>query len=149
MGDDGLVEVDAAQTLGAFGRADHLPVVAVVADDRCVEGPATEVVDGNEGAGADLGLVGDGRSHRLGHEEHLGQPRLPGRLTEQVEPKRTPRGGVGEGHTLGRAAFDLGDPLEHRRQHAGRERIGRVGLPAHDDGRRIGPDRRLYSRIVR
>ena len=87
LGEERLVEVDAAEPLHPLRAAELLEPVLGLAQDRGVERPAAEVVDGDDRAGRDPLLLGvvDGRRLGLGQQRHVGEIRLADRLLEQVD----------------------------------------------------------------
>ena len=80
-GEERLVEVDAAEPLHPLGPAQLLEAGLGLAQDRRVERPAAEVVDGDDRAGRDPLLPGvvDGGRLGLGQERDAARCRPAGR----------------------------------------------------------------------
>ena len=66
VGEDGVVEVRAPQSLDPLGRPDDLEAVRRAAEDRRVEGAASEVVDRKDVTLAERAGGGVVRGRRLG-----------------------------------------------------------------------------------
>jgi hypothetical protein len=140
VGEDRLVEVDAAEPLDAFGRADDLEAVVVgAAHGGGVEGAAAQVVHGDDRARLQPALRGveRGRGHRLGDQQGGVQVDLADGLGEQIELVVAPVGRVGQRDGPRGLALLLAHPVDGPPQHAGHQHLGRVRGAAEDDGRRI------------
>jgi hypothetical protein len=138
LGHQRVVDVDAPEVLDAERPADDGEVAAGVAQQRGVERPAAEVVDGDRGALGHPGLAGipAGGRLRLGQRRHR-RPHVgeAGHAIEQLALVRSPVGRMGEGHVLGRRTLLGLDLVEHRPQQRGHQRLGRERLSAeHERG---------------
>ena len=142
VGEDRLVEVDAAQALDALRPADDLEAVVVgAAHHGGVERAATQVVDRHDRARLQPALRGveGGRGDRLGDQQGGVQVDLAHGLREQVQLVVAPVGRVGQRDGARRLALLLAHPVDGPAQHPGHQHLGRVRGAAEDDGRRI-PD---------
>ena len=122
MGDDGLVEVDAAQALDALRPAKRLEPVGRLAQHRRVEGATTEVVDGNHVVDIDpfSGRILHCRSDWLGHERRILQAGQLDGLAEQVDLELTPACRVRHGDSIWGCPLTrghVGDDLAQHRSH--------------------------------
>ena len=99
-----VVEVLAADALGAAGQADDLERGLGAAHHAGVEGAAAEVVDGD--VLADLERVVDvvGGGDRLGAELDPGEAGLAGGAAQHVDALGAPAGRVGQDDVAGLAA---------------------------------------------
>ena len=101
VAEHGLVEVDAAQPLDALWRPQDLEGHFVhLADDRSVEGAATEVIDRNRAARLDAGLRGVVRGGRSSGSLRKVTSDRPARASASLEQRllvRSPTGRMGHG----------------------------------------------------
>ena len=134
-----FVEVDPAEMLHLLGRPDFLESGLGLAQDRGIEGPATEVVDSDDrahGEGVPLVIV-DRRSLGLGQECHVLDAGLADRPLEQSDLVRAIARRVGQDDRIGRTTGRLADPRDDRPQQMSEQGVGSVQLPAEDDGVRV------------
>ena len=154
--DHHLVEVDAAESLEAFGRPEDLGTAFVALHDRRVERAAAEVIDRDDVAGrepTEAGVV-HGGGYRLGYEGDRADSGQPPGFAQQVELVVTPCRGVGEDDCVrtgagacGRDRYDVTQQVTHQRfrairlaRHDHRCRVAEPALGLADAGGRIGED---------
>ncbi len=125
VGEDGVVEVDAAEPFDALGAAEDVDADGrALAQHGGVEGAAAEVVDGHRVAVAEVpgrGVVGGGRL-RLGDHPRLRDARELRDLLEQLAPVGPPVGRVGEDDVRRRGALGLGDLRDGVLEQRGEQR---------------------------
>ena len=147
VAEHGSVEVDAAQPLDAFGRAEDGEAVAGRAQHGHVERAATEVVDRDRLAGLDpLGArVVNRRGLRLGKEPDrrvsgARQAREVHGLLEEVLLVCAPVRGMGDRDRRGHLALAVRDGVDDPAQQLCREELGGVrGASEQDRGRIADP----------
>ena len=147
-GEERLVEVDAAQPLHPLGPAELLEAVLGLAQDRGVERPAAEVVDGDDRTGRHAFLLGivDGGRLGLGQQVHVLDIGLADGLLEEVDLVGAVARRVGQGDRIGRAAGLLADLGHDRLQQVGEERFGAVRGATEDDRGRVAEPALEFSR---
>ncbi|GAA1499535.1 hypothetical protein GCM10009827_001840 [Dactylosporangium maewongense] len=139
VADDRRVDVQPAGLQEALVGQDREPV-GVAPDGRRVEGAGAEVVHDDAAADRDRDALRRGepgrRRDRLRHQPHRTQPRVRGRVEQDLPPARPPRRRACQ-HGLGRCRPGdplrlRGDPPQHRRDELphghldGPEQHGRV-----------------------
>ena len=111
VGEDGVVEVDAAEAFDAFGGAEDVDADGAFAEHGGVEGAAAEVVDGDGVAVGEVaggGVVGGG-GFGFGDHAGVGDAGELGDFFEQFAAVGAPVGGVGEDDVVWWGALDFGD----------------------------------------
>ena len=138
-GEERLVEVDPAQPLHPLGSPELFEAVLGLAQDRGVERPAAEVVDGDDRAGRHALLLGvvDGGRLGLGQEGHVLDIGLAHGLLEEVDLVGAVARRVGQDDGIGRTAGLLADLGDDRFQQVGEERLGAIRGAAQDDRGRV------------
>ncbi len=103
VGEHGVIDVDPAEALQAFGRAEQFGPVLAVAHDRGVERPTSEVEDGDGLAGlepAEAGVV-TGGGLGLGHQLDVVDTCDAAGLPEEIQLELAPVGGMGQRDAVG------------------------------------------------
>ncbi len=148
--EEGLVEVDAPESLQALRLAERLEPVLGLAQDRRVEGAATEVVDRDDAADRYPLLAGVVQRRGLGLGQELDRPDvgLADRLLEQVELVRAVARGMAQRDRRRRLTRLLATRATIDRSRWARSASAPYGVPPRMIG--VGsPRRRLNSRPVR
>ena len=139
MGEDGFVEVDPAKALQALRLAEEVEAVLGLAEHGRIEGPATKIVDRDDGSGRDALLEGimRRRGDRLGQKLDVVEARLPGCLAEEVQFVGPIAPRMGHGDRSGRLAPLLSDVGDNGAEHLRHERLSAEWRASQDVGRRV------------
>ena len=139
VSEDSSVEVDATQPFDALGLTDKDEPGGCAFEHGSVEGPAAEVVDGDQRSGFDpfLGGVMDGCRDRLGYELDRAKAGELGGMAQEVGLVRSPARRMGEHNPLSGPALAVAHQSVDMSQHVRDKRLGAEGRTSHDYGCRV------------
>ena len=140
VGEHRGVEVDAAEPLDSLRLAENLESNVGSPQNRSVEGPSPEVIDGDDLTGVEplLGRIEDGGGFGLCEQDHLvGQVGDTDALTQQIDLVGTPISRMTHRDGVGRSALACRDLVDHGSQQSGHQGLRRIWAAADQDRRRV------------